>query len=77
MIWDKVFKNRQSKICVRQCLKNLKEHGLLKQTISKNFSIKPCLKVPGTTREFLEAVSVTVIVHGEKMEMRMKKAHFP
>ena len=77
MIWDKVFKNRQSKICVRQCLKNLKEHGLLKQTISTNFSIEPCLKVAGTTREFLEAVSVTVIVQGEKMEMRMKKAHFP
>ena len=34
LIWDKVFKNGPSKICERQPLKNLKEYGLLKQTIS-------------------------------------------
>ena len=28
--WDKVFKNRPSKICGRQPLKNLKGYGLLK-----------------------------------------------
>ena len=32
-IWDKVFKNRPSKICGRQPLKNLKGYGLLKQNI--------------------------------------------
>ena len=32
-MWVKVFKCGQSKICVRQPLKNLKEYGLLKQTI--------------------------------------------
>ena len=32
-MWVKVFKYGQSKICVRQPLKNLKEYGLLKQTI--------------------------------------------
>ena len=31
--WDKVFKNGPSKIFGRQPLKNLKEYGLLKQTI--------------------------------------------
>ena len=34
VIWDKVFKSGPSKICGRQTLKNLKEYGLLKQTIS-------------------------------------------
>ena len=34
VIWDKVFKNGPSKICGRQPLKNLKRHGLLKQTKS-------------------------------------------
>ena len=34
IIWDKVFKNRPSKICERQPLKNLKGYGLLKQIIS-------------------------------------------
>ena len=34
LIWDKVFKNKQSKICGRQPLKNLKGYGLLKQTIT-------------------------------------------
>ena len=29
-IWDKVFKSGPSKICGRQCLKNLKGYGLLK-----------------------------------------------
>ena len=29
-IWDKVFKNRPSKICGRHPLKNLKGYGLLK-----------------------------------------------
>ena len=33
-IWDKVFKNRSSKICERQPLKNLKWYGLLRQAIS-------------------------------------------
>ena len=37
-IWDKVFKNRPSKIWGRQPLKYLKGYGLLKQTISlQNF----------------------------------------
>ena len=31
---DKVFKSGLSKFCERQPLKNLKGHGLLKQTIS-------------------------------------------
>ena len=34
-IWDKVFKNRPSKICGRQPLKNWKGYGLLKQTTTK------------------------------------------
>ena len=34
IIWDKVFKNRPSKLCGRQPLKNLKGYGKLKQTIS-------------------------------------------
>ena len=29
VIWDKVFKNGQSKICGRQPLKNLKRYGML------------------------------------------------
>ena len=33
-IWANVFKNGPSKICGRQRLKNLKWHGLPKQTIS-------------------------------------------
>ena len=33
IIWDKVFKNRPSKLCGRQPLKNLKGYGKLKQTI--------------------------------------------
>ena len=32
--WDKVFMSGPSKICGRQPLKNLKDYGLLKQTIS-------------------------------------------
>ena len=32
--WGKVFKNGQNKIYGRQPLKNLKQHNLLKQTIS-------------------------------------------
>ena len=36
--WGKVFKSGLHKICGRQCLKNLKVYGLLKQTISlQNF----------------------------------------
>ena len=34
-IRDKVFKNGPCKICGRQHLKNLKEHGLFKQTRNK------------------------------------------
>ena len=33
VIWDKVFKNGQSKICGRQLLKNLKEYGLLSRPL--------------------------------------------
>ena len=40
MAWDKVFKNRPSKICGRQPLKNIKGHGLLKQTISLQISLR-------------------------------------
>ena len=32
-IWDKVFKNRRSKICGREPFKKLKGYCLLKQTI--------------------------------------------
>ena len=39
-IWDKVFENGPSKLCRIQLLKNLKEYGLLKQTIS--FQIFKC-----------------------------------
>ena len=34
VVWEKVLKNGPSKICGRQPLKDLKGHGLLKQTIS-------------------------------------------
>ena len=40
--WGKVFKNWPSKICERQPLKNLKWHGLPKQTISLQI-FKDCL----------------------------------
>ena len=33
IIWDKVFKNEPSKICGRQPLKDLKQYGLLKQSL--------------------------------------------
>ena len=39
--WDKVFKNRPSKICGRQPLKNFKEYGLLEADFFKFF--KGCL----------------------------------
>ena len=41
-IWDRVFKNGQSKICGRQALKNLKGYDLLKQSITLQL-FKGCL----------------------------------
>ena len=37
IIWVKVFKNRPSKICGRQPLKDLKRFGLLADHITSNF----------------------------------------
>ena len=43
IIWDKVFKNGQSKICGREPLKKLNEYGLLKADHTRSNFLKAVL----------------------------------